>query len=289
MMVHYSVKNKSMKSFIKYLLSITIAVIANSTFAGEDFITLASTTSTQNSGLFDYLLPLFREQTGIDVRVIAVGTGQALKLAEKGDADVILVHDKLAELKFVKQGYGIDRREVMYNDFIIVGPENDPAGVRGLQDAVQALARIAQAQAPFISRADDSGTHRQELRLWVEARVDPKTYSGKWYKEVGAGMGATLNTAAGIDAYTLSDRATWMTFKNRGNLVLLVEGDKKLFNQYAVILVNLAIHPHVKTGLARQFSDWLVSSAGQQIIGAYQIEGQILFYPNASQTASVSR
>ena len=276
----------SLKTFIKYLLSVTFAVMANSAVAGEDFITLASTTSTQNSGLFDYLLPRFTEQTGIDVRVIATGTGQALKIAEKGDADVILVHDKQAELKFVKQGYGIDRREVMYNDFIIVGPESDPAGVRGLQDTVQALARIAQTQAPFISRADDSGTHRQELRLWKEARIDPKIYSGKWYKEVGAGMGATLNTAAGIDAYTLSDRATWMTFSNRGNLALLVEGDKRLFNQYAVILVNPALHPHVKADLARQFSDWLVSSAGQQVIGAYTMDEQTLFYPNASQTAA---
>ena len=275
-----------METFIKVLFSITIAVIASSAIAEEKFITLASTTSTQNSGLFDYLLPRFREQTGIDVRVIAAGTGQALRIAEMGDADVILTHDKEAELKFVQQGYGIDRREVMYNDFIIVGPDSDPAGIRGMQDAVQALASIAQIQAPFISRADDSGTHRQELRLWEEARLDPKTYSGKWYKEVGAGMGATLNTAAGIDAYTLSDRATWMTFGNRAHLVLLVEGDKKLFNQYAVILVNPARHPHVKADPARQFSDWLVSAAGQQVIGAYWIEGRILFYPNASQTAA---
>ena len=275
-----------METFIKVLFSITIAVMASSAIAEEKFITLASTTSTQNSGLFDYLLPRFREQTGIDVRVIAAGTGQALRIAEMGDADVILTHDKEAELKFVQQGYGIDRREVMYNDFIIVGPDSDPAGIRGMQDAVQAMASIAQTQAPFISRADDSGTHRQELRLWEEARLDPKTYSGKWYKEVGAGMGATLNTAAGIDAYTLSDRATWMTFGNRAHLVLLVEGDKKLFNQYAVILVNPARHPHVKADPARQFSDWLVSAAGQQVIGAYRIEGRILFYPNASQTAA---
>ena len=278
-----------MKTFIKVLIFIAVAAIANSAAADEKFITLASTTSTQNSGLFDYLMPKFTEQTGIDVRVIAVGTGQALKIAEKGDADVILVHDKQAELKFVKQGYGIDRREVMYNDFIIVGPESDPAGVRGLQDAVQALAGIAKAQASFISRADDSGTHRQELRLWGEARIDPKAYSGKWYKEVGAGMGATLNTAAGIDAYTMSDRATWMNFGNRAHLALLVEGDKKLFNQYAVILVNPALHPHVKAEPARQFSDWLVSAVGQQAIGAYQIGGQTLFYPNASQSAEASR
>lgn len=278
-----------MKTFIKVLLAITIAVTAYSAIAGEKFITLASTTSTQNSGLFDYLLPKFTAQTGIDVRVIAVGTGQALKIAEKGDADVVLVHDKEAELKFVQQGYGIDRREVMYNDFIIVGPESDPAGIRGMQDAVQAFAKIAKTQASFISRADDSGTHRQELRLWKEARIDPKVYSGKWYKEVGAGMGATLNTAAGIDAYTMSDRSTWMTFGNRAHLTLLVEGDTRLFNQYAVILVNPSVHPHVKADLARQFSDWLVSADGQRLISAYQVGGQILFYPNASQTAAVSQ
>ena len=199
--------------------------------AGDQFITLASTTSTQNSGLFDYLLPIFQQETGIEVRVVAVGTGQAIKLAEKGDADVLLVHDRPAEMKLVQQGYGVDRRELMYNDFVIVGPTADPAGVRGGRDAVQALAAIARAQAPFVSRADDSGTHRQELRLWDEARLDPRTWSGKWYKEVGAGMGATLNTAAGISAYTLTDRATWMNFKNRAQLEILIENDPRLFNQ----------------------------------------------------------
>ena len=279
-----------MNAFCKVLSSIFIAVFAvNSAVAEEKFITLASTTSTQNSGLFDYLLPKFTVKTGIDVRVIAVGTGQAIKIAEKGDADVILVHDKEAELKFVSQGYGIERREVMYNDFVIVGQKNDPASVRGLQDAVQAFARIAQVPASFISRADDSGTHREELRLWDKARIDPRLFSGKWYKEVGAGMGATLNTAAGIDAYTLSDRATWMTFRNRANLELIVEGDPALFNQYSVILVNPALHKNIRADAAKIFSDWLVSAAGQQIIGAYQINGQILFHPNAVPPAAATK
>lgn len=255
----------------------------SATVAAEEFITLSSTTSTQNSGMFDYLLPKFREKTGIEVRVIAVGTGQAIKLGEKGDADVMLVHDRIAELKFVKQGYGIDRREVMYNDFVIIGPKDDPAGIRSQQDAVQSFTRIAGAQAPFVSRADDSGTHRQELRFWEEARVDAKAASGKWYKEVGAGMGATLNTAAGINAYTMSDRATWATFRNRADLDLLVEGDPKFFNQYAVILVNPSLHQHVKADAAKQFSDWLVSPEGQELIGSFQIDSQTLFHPNAEQ------
>lgn len=249
--------------------------------AADRFITLASTTSTQNSGLFEYLLPKFREKTGIEVRVIAVGTGQAIKLAEHGDADLLLVHDKVGEMKFVKQGYGINRREVMYNDFIIVGPTGDPAAVRGLKDAAEAFRRIAGAGANFVSRGDDSGTNRQELRLWEAAGIDAKAASGKWYKEVGAGMGATLNTAAGMDAYTLTDRATWVAFRNRGNLDLLVEGDKQLFNQYAVIEINPAVHPSVKVEEARTFADWLVSSEGQSLIGAFVVDGQVLFHPNA--------
>ena len=214
--------------------------------AADQFITLASTTSTQASGFFDYFLPIFQAKSGIEVRVVAVGTGQALKLGEKGDADVLLVHDKAGELKFVKQGYGVDRREVMYNDFILVGPAADPAGIRGMTDATEAMKRIAKIKAPFVSRGDDSGTHRTELRLWGAADVDVKAASGTWYKDVGAGMGATLNTAAGLNAYTLSDRATWLTFKNRADLILLVEGDPQLFNQYSVILVNPSRHKHVK-------------------------------------------
>jgi len=249
--------------------------------AAGDFITLSSTTSTQNSGFFDYLLPKFTEKTGIEVRVIALGTGQAMKLAQNGDADVMLVHDKVAEVKFVKQGYGLDRREVMYNDFVIVGPREDPAKIRDLKDAVQALQAIATAGANFVSRGDDSGTHRQELRMWDEGRVDIRSASGKWYKEIGAGMGATLNTAAGLDAYTMSDRATWTTFRNRGTLELLVEGDPRLFNQYAVILVNPARHPHVKHEAAKRFADWLVSAEGQQLIGGFVVDDQVLFHPNA--------
>ena len=271
--------------FHTLITSLCLALLVSGTSAAaEKFITLASTTSTQNSGLFDYALPKFTEKTGIEVRVIAVGTGQAIKLGEKGDADVLLVHDKVGELKFVKQGYGINRREVMYNDFVIVGPKSDPAGIRSVQDAVEAFRQIAQSQVPFISRGDDSGTNRQELRLWDEAHVNVKAASGKWYKEVGAGMGATLNTAAGLGGYTLTDRATWTTFRNRADLELLVEGDKRLFNQYAVIQVNPAVHESVKAEEARQFADWLVSPEGQQIIGAYKAEGQVLFHPNAQHT-----
>jgi len=249
--------------------------------AAEQFITLASTTSTQASGFFDYFLPIFQAKRGIEVRVVAVGTGQALKLGEKGDADVLLVHDKTGELKFVKQGYGVDRREVMFNDFILVGPKPDPAGIRGVKDAVQALKQIGGTKALFVSRGDDSGTHRMELRLWGAARVDVKAASGVWYKDVGAGMGAALNTAAGLNAYTLSDRATWLSFKNPADLTALVEGDLRLFNQYSVILVNPSRHKHVKKEAGLAFMDFVVSPEGQQAIGSYQVEGQTLFKPNA--------
>jgi len=262
---------------------VLLAAAALPGYATDRFITLASTTSTQNSGFFDFVLPKFTEKTGIEVRVIAVGTGQAIKLAENGDADVLLVHDTAGELRFVKQGYGINRREVMYNDFVIVGPKTDPAGIRGMTDAVGASKKLADSGSVFISRGDDSGTNRQELRLWDEARVDVKTASGKWYKEVGAGMGATLNTAAGLDGYTLTDRATWTTFRNRASLELLVEGDARLFNQYAVIEVNPAVHRSVKAAEARQFADWLASPEGQQIIGSFQVEGEVLFHPNAGE------
>ncbi len=250
--------------------------------AAERYITLASTTSTQASGLFDYLLPKFTEKSGIEVRVVAVGTGQALKLGEKGDADVLLVHDPAGEEKFVKQGYGLDRRLVMYNDFVIVGPDADPAHIKGGRDAVLAFQAIAEKKATFLSRGDDSGTHRQELRLWAAAGIDVKSASGTWYKELGAGMGAALNTAAGLDGYTMSDRATWLSFKNRARLVLLVEGDAKLYNQYSVILVNPDRHPEVKADDGRAFRDWLISPAGQQAIGSFTVEGQVLFHPNAA-------
>ena len=251
--------------------------------AADQFITLASTTSTQASGFFDYFLPIFQAKSGIEVRVVAVGTGQALKLGEKGDADVLLVHDKAGELKFVKQGYGVDRREVMYNDFILVGPATDPAGIRGMTDATEAMKRIAGVKAPFVSRGDDSGTHRTELRLWGAADVDVKAASGTWYKDVGAGMGATLNTAAGLNAYTLADRATWLTFKNQADLMLLVEGDPQLFNQYSVILVNPSRHKHVKKEAGLAFMDFMVSPEGQQAIGSYQVQGQKLFKPDANR------
>jgi tungstate transport system substrate-binding protein len=268
---------------LELLLVLLVApIFASPANAADRFITLASTTSTQNSGLFEYLLPKFTEKTGIEVRVIAVGTGQAIKLAQNGDADVLLVHDKAGELQFMSQGHGVNRREVMYNDFVIVGPRTDPAAIRGLKDATESFRRIAGSAAGFVSRGDDSGTNRQELRLWEAAGIDAKAASGKWYKEVGAGMGATLNTAAGLEAYTLTDRATWATFSNRGDLDLLVEGDPRLFNQYAVIEINPAVHPAVKVEEARQFADWLVSAEGQSLIGAFVVGGQVLFYPNAS-------
>jgi tungstate transport system substrate-binding protein len=248
------------------------------------YITLASTTSTQASGFFDYFLPLFTGRTGIEVRVIAVGTGQALKLGEYGDVDVLLVHDRAGELEFIGRGNGVDRREVMYNDFVIVGPAADPAGIRAAPDAVTALARIAAAEAPFLSRADDSGTHRAERRLWEAANVDAQAASGTWYKELGAGMGATLNTAAGMDGYTITDRATWLAFGNRGNLALLFEGDSRLFNQYAVILVDPARHRHVKERAARVFMDYLVSPDGQAAIAGFRVNGGQLFFPNAGGT-----
>lgn len=248
------------------------------------YITLASTTSTQASGFFDHYLPLFRARTGVEVRVIAVGTGQAIKLGENGDADVLLVHDHAGEMKFIEQGFGVDRREVMYNDFVIVGPQADPARIAGGRDATAALAQIAAAGQPFLSRADDSGTHRAELRLWAGARVDVRAASGTWYKELGAGMGTTLNTAAGMDGYTLTDRATWLSFRNRAGLVLLVEGDPLLFNQYAAILVNPARHAHVKEAPARAFMDFMVSTEGQRAIRAFTIGGEPLFFPNAEGT-----
>ena len=262
------------------LLGAVMALIAPLQ-AAEQYITLASTTSTQASGFFDYFLPIFQAKRGIEVRVVAVGTGQALKLGEKGDADVLLVHDQAGELKFVKQGYGVDRREVMYNDFILVGPTPDPAGIRGTRDATEAVKRIAGVKALFVSRGDDSGTHRMELRLWEAARVDVKAASGTWYKDVGAGMGAALNTAAGLNAYTLSDRATWITFKNPADLIPLVEGDPQLFNQYSVILVNPSRHKHVKKEAGLAFMDFVVSPEGQQAIGSYRVQGQTLFKPNA--------
>ena len=254
--------------------------------AADRFITVASTTSTQNSGLFEHLLPQFTRKTGIEVRVIAVGTGQAIKLAEKGDADVLLVHHKPSEEKFVADGFGVKRFDVMYNDFVIVGPKADPAGTKGSKDAAAALKRIAEKRAVFASRADDSGTHKLELELWKAAGVEVKAQSGAWYRETGSGMGATLNTASGLSAYAVSDRASWSQFKNKGDLVILVEGDPRLFNQYGVILVNPAKHKHVKAKDGQAFVDWLVSAEGQTTIAAYKIGGEQGFFPNASKATN---
>ncbi|HMK21894.1 MAG TPA: substrate-binding domain-containing protein [Terriglobales bacterium] len=249
--------------------------------ADDNFIIVQSTTSTQNSGLLEHILPLFTKKTGIEVRVVAVGTGQALKNAENGDGDVVLVHSQPDEEKFVADGWGVKRYPVMYNDFIIVGPAADPAKIAGLKQAPEALKKIAEAKAPFASRADDSGTHKAELKLWGEAEVDPKASSGSWYLETGSGMGATLNTAVGKQAYALTDRGTWLAFANKDDFKVLVEGDDKLFNQYGVILVNPAKHPNVKAKQGQAFIDWLVSSEGQAAIASYKIDGQQLFFPNA--------
>jgi tungstate transport system substrate-binding protein len=248
--------------------------------AQERSITMASTTSTEQSGLFPYLLPAFKQATGIDVRVVAVGTGQALNMGRRGDADVLFVHDRQAEEKLVAEGFGIKRTDVMYNDFVIVGPQGDPAGAKG-KDVVAALAKIAEKSAPFLSRGDRSGTHAAELRYWKMAGTDTPATKFAGYKECGCGMGPALNIAAQSDAYVLTDRGTWLSFKNRGNLVILVEGDQRLFNQYGVIVVNPAKHPHVKVQLAQAFADWVLSPAGQQTIAAYKVGGEQLFFPNA--------
>jgi tungstate transport system substrate-binding protein len=254
--------------------------------AADRFITVASTTSTENSGLFGHLLPLFQQDTGIAVRVVAVGTGQAIELAQRGDADVLLVHHKPSEEKVVAEGFGVARFDVMYNDFVVVGPQADPAGVKGLTDVTAALAQLAAKQAVFVSRGDDSGTHKLELSLWQTAAVNVSAASGTWYRETGAGMGATLNTASSLGAYCLTDRGTWLSFKNRGNLAILVEGDRRLFNQYGVILVNPARHQHVKAQAGQAFIDWLLSDKGQQAIAAFRIEGEQAFFPNARKSGS---
>lgn len=251
--------------------------------AQERFITLASTTSTDQSGLFRHLLPAFTAETGISVRVLVLGTGQALDVARRGDADAVLVHDRAAEERFVAEGFGGPRRHVMFNDFVLVGPANDPARIAGLRDTNDALRRIAGARAPFISRGDRSGTHAAELRLWQLAAVDPVAGRGAWYREVGQGMGPALNTAAAQDAYLLADRGTWLSFRNRQGLRILVEGDTRLFNQYGVMVVNQARHPHVKLADARRFADWLVAPAGQRAIAGYRINGEQVFFPNADR------
>ncbi|MBI4184402.1 MAG: extracellular solute-binding protein [Proteobacteria bacterium] len=259
------------------LLALALAPVAR---AGErPFITLASTTSTENSGLFAHLLPRFTARTGIAVRVIAVGTGQALRLARNGDADVLLVHHRPAEDAFVAEGFGIERRDVMYNDFVLVGPAGDPAGIAGAPDAVTALRRIAAARSPFASRGDDSGTHKLERELWAAAGIDAAAASGTWYREMGNGMGATLNAAVAMNAYALSDRATWLAFGNRGTHRLLFAGDRALLNPYGAIVVNPARHPQVKVALARAFVDWLTGPEGRAAIAGFRVGGEQPFFP----------
>ncbi|MBK7661849.1 MAG: extracellular solute-binding protein [Betaproteobacteria bacterium] len=260
------------------------AVAASTILAAKDasaqatFITVASTTSTEQSGLFKQLLPDFRKATGIEARVVALGTGQALDMGRRGDADVVFVHDKVAEEKFVADGFGVKRLEVMYNDFIVVGPKADPAGAKG-KDILAGLKKIEASKSPFVSRADKSGTHAAELRYWKAAGIEKP--QGAWYRETGSGMGPTLNTASAMNAYALTDRGTWLSFKNRGELVIVVEGDQRLFNQYGVMLVNPAKHAHVKKEAGQKFVDWVVSPAGQAAIAAYKIDGEQLFFPNA--------
>ncbi len=265
-----------------------LAIVAGSllvpfvpSLAQENSIVVASTTSTENSGLFGYLLPIFKQKTDIEVRIVALGTGQALDVGKRGDADVVFVHAKSLEEKFVADGEGVERFDVMYNDFIIVGPTSDPARILGGKDAIAAFKKIAAAKAPFVSRGDRSGTHVAELDLWKQAAIDPQTGRGVWYNEIGQGMGPSLNTASSLNGYVLADRGTWISFKNRGDLTILVEGDIRLFNQYGVILVNPANHPNVKKDLGQTFIDWLIGTEGQKAIADYKIEGQQLFFPNA--------
>jgi tungstate transport system substrate-binding protein len=278
-----------MMPFLRRLLpALLAACLAAAAPAQGQTITLASTTSTEQSGLFAHILPLFTRETGITVRVVALGTGQALDVGRRGDADVVFVHDRAAEQRFVAEGFALERRHVMYNDFVVVGPAADPAGVKGLRDTPEALRRIAAAGAIFASRGDRSGTHAAELRLWREGGIDPAVGRGRWYRELGQGMGPTLNIAAAQGAYALTDRGTWLAFRNRQDLEVLVEGDPRLFNQYGVMLVSRARHPHVKAVFGQRFIDWLVSPAGQSAIAGYRVNGEQLFFPNATQPEPVS-
>jgi tungstate transport system substrate-binding protein len=273
--------NKTIRNLL--LIAFTATYI-NGPFAvaQEKSIVVSSTTSTEQSGLFSYMLPIFKMKTGIEVKVVAVGTGQALDIGRRGDADVVFVHDKPAEEKFVEEGFSTKRYEVMYNDFVLIGPKSDPAKIGGGKDIQVALQKIAAAQAPFISRADKSGTHAAELRYWKGAGITP-TSSQSWYKETGSGMGPALNTASAMNGYILADRGTWLSFKNRGDLAILVQGDPKLFNQYGVMLVNPAKFPHVKKAQGQEFIDWLISKNGQDVIASYKIDGEQLFFPNAKK------
>jgi tungstate transport system substrate-binding protein len=263
--------------------ALATAVFTTPVLAQDKSIVVSSTTSTQDSGLFGYILPLFKQRTGIEVKVVAQGTGQALDTGRRGDADVVFVHAKSAEEKFLADGQGVKRYPVMYNDFVLIGPKSDPAGIKGMKDVAKALQKIKEKQAPFVSRGDRSGTHLAELMLWnKDAGIDIEKEKRLWYKSIGQGMGAALNTAGASNAYVLSDRSTWLSFKNMGDMQILVEGDKRLFNQYGVMLVNPAKHPNVKKDLGQQFIDWLVSPEGQKAIANYKINGEQLFYPNAN-------
>jgi len=267
---------------LRFLATAIVLALFSAPVAAEDkSIILQSTTSSANSGLYDYILPMFTNKTGIQVNVVAVGTGQAIKNAQNGDGDVLLVHAKPAEEKFVAEGWGVERFDVMYNDFIVVGPPQDPAKVDGMKDAAEALATIAAASAPFASRGDNSGTHKKEVALWEKAGVDVAQASGTWYRETGSGMGATLNAAVGMGAYTLTDRGTWISFKNKGDHKIVVEGSEDLFNQYGVILVNPAKHPNVEVKEGQAFIDWILSPEAQDAIASYKLDGQQLFFPNA--------
>jgi tungstate transport system substrate-binding protein len=274
-----------MKLFSTRLLliaTVILGLLTTPAIAQEKSIVVSSTTSTEQSGLFSFILPIFKMKSGIDVKVVAVGTGQALDIGKRGDADVVFVHDKPAEEKFVEEGYSTKRYEVMYNDFVLIGPKSDPAKVGGGKDIQAALQKISTAQTPFVSRGDKSGTHAAELRYWkgVGITIAP---GSSWYKETGSGMGPALNTASAMNGYILADRGTWLSFKNRGDLVILVQGDPKLFNQYGVMLVNPAKFPHVKKAEGQAFIDWLISKNGQDVIASYQIGGEQLFFPNAKK------
>lgn len=275
-----------MKSTRRAFLALLLAVASATAFAQDRFITVASTTSTEQSGLFGYLLPMFEKQTGIQVRVVALGTGQALDLARRGDADVVFVHAKSAEEKFLAEGEGVKRFPVMYNDFVLIGPKSDPAKVAGGKDILEAFRKIESSKAPFVSRGDRSGTHIAELDLWRAAGIDIQKAKGPWYRDTGQGMGPALNTASSMNAYLLADRGTWLAFKNRGDLEIVVQGDKHLFNQYGVMLVNPAKHPNVKKELGQRFIEWLISPDGQKAIAGYKINGEQLFYPNAHQAGA---
>ena len=266
---------------IRVMCVVVLVVGVAPAWAADRFITVASTTSTEQSGLFKHLLPIYARATGVQVRIIALGTGQALDMGRRGDADLVFVHDRAAEDAFVSAENGVRRYDVMYNDFVLIGPRPDRAQVAGSKDIVQAFGKIARTQAPFVSRGDRSGTHAAELRFWKEAGIEMGGLRGAWYRETGSGMGPALNTAAAMNAYVLADRGTWLSFKNRGELVIVVEGDRRLFNPYGVILVNPARHSHIKTELGQQFIDWLVSVDGQSAIEAYRIDGQQLFFANA--------